>query len=53
MQPKVCSLEYTGIIPGSNIGLDSRGSFNFGNADQTVNFAQQHGRLLRGHTLGN
>lgn len=30
---------------------NSRGSFNFGNADQTVNFAQQHGRLLRGHTL--
>lgn len=30
----------------------SRGNFNFGNADQTVNFAINNGRIVRGHTLG-
>lgn len=28
----------------------SRGSFNFGTADQTAKFAKDNGKLLRGHT---
>jgi endo-1,4-beta-xylanase len=29
----------------------SRGSFNYANADKVVAFAQQNGKLMRGHTL--
>lgn len=32
--------------------IASRGSFTFTNADALVAFAQAHGRLVRGHTLG-
>ena len=28
----------------------TRGSFNFGTADQTVKFATDNGKLIRGHT---
>ena len=30
----------------------SRGNFNFGNADQVVNWATMNGKLLRGRPLG-
>ncbi|GAB3970382.1 endo-1,4-beta-xylanase [Actinoallomurus acanthiterrae] len=47
--------EFNMITPENEMKWDttepSRGSFNFGPADQIVNHAQAHGQRMRGHTL--
>ncbi|MDQ0585392.1 non-reducing end alpha-L-arabinofuranosidase family hydrolase [Streptomyces rishiriensis] len=47
--------EFTSVTPENEMKWDttepSRGSFNFGPADQIVNRATSHGQRMRGHTL--
>ncbi|MFJ2510514.1 endo-1,4-beta-xylanase [Streptomyces griseoviridis] len=47
--------EFNMITPENEMKWDatepSRGSFNFGSADQIVSHAQAHGQRMRGHTL--
>jgi endo-1,4-beta-xylanase len=47
--------EFNQVTPENEMKWDttepSRGSFNFGPADQIVSHAQSHGMVIRGHTL--
>jgi endo-1,4-beta-xylanase len=47
--------QYSTVTPENVMKWDSieptRGQLNFGPADQLISFAQQHGQLVRGHTL--
>jgi len=51
----VLSTQFNGVTPENEMKWDttepSQGSFNFGNADQVVSFAQSHNMKIRGHTL--
>ncbi|MEV4108482.1 endo-1,4-beta-xylanase [Nonomuraea sp. NPDC049695] len=51
----VLDREFNSVTPENEMKWDttepSRGSFNFGPADQIVSHAQSHGMKIRGHTL--
>jgi endo-1,4-beta-xylanase len=49
------STQFTGLTPGNEMKWQtiepSRGSFNFGPADEIVSYAQSHNMKVRGHVL--
>ncbi|TFK26131.1 hypothetical protein FA15DRAFT_589106 [Coprinopsis marcescibilis] len=51
----VLQREFGQVTPENSMKWESlspsRGSFNWGNSDQLVNWAVQNGKLIRGHTL--
>ncbi|MGQ4365663.1 non-reducing end alpha-L-arabinofuranosidase family hydrolase [Streptomyces sp. SAS_272] len=52
---RILDREFNSVTPENEMKWDtterSRGSFNFGPADQIVNRASSHGQRMRGHTL--
>ena len=52
---QLAALHYNSVTPGNDLKWDttepSEGNFNFGPADNILNFAQSHGIKMRGHTF--